>query len=106
MCLRELGQLTVLDGTCLNDIVKFTLDFSKLMSKHLCAMCSVAQLCLFVTPRNAAHQAPLSIGFSRQEYSSGLPFPSPVDVPDPRNQILISCISCMGRWILYYCATW
>ena len=30
-----------------------------------------------------AHQAPLSMGFSRQEYWSGLPFPSPGDVPDP-----------------------
>ena len=33
----------------------------------------------FVTPWTRAHQAPLSIGFSRQEYWSGLPFPSPVD---------------------------
>ena len=30
-----------------------------------------------------AHQAPLSMGFSRQEYLSGLPFPSPVDLPNP-----------------------
>ena len=38
---------------------------------------------LFMTPWNAAHQAPQSIGFSRQEYWSGLPFPSPGDLPDP-----------------------
>ena len=31
----------------------------------------------------AAHQAPLSMGFSKQEYWSGLPFPSPGDLPDP-----------------------
>ena len=31
-----------------------------------------------------AHQAPLSMGFCRQEYWSGLPFPSPGDLPDPR----------------------
>ena len=31
----------------------------------------------------AAYQAPLSMGFSRQEYWSGLPFPSPEDLPDP-----------------------
>ena len=31
-----------------------------------------------------AHQAPLSMGFSRQEYCSGLPFPSPGDLPNPR----------------------
>ena len=35
------------------------------------------------TPWTAALQAPLSMGFSRQEYPSGLPFPSPGDLPDP-----------------------
>ena len=34
-------------------------------------------------PRTVAHQAPPSMGFSRQEYWSGLPFPSPGDLPDP-----------------------
>ena len=38
---------------------------------------------LFVTPWTAACQAPLSMGFSKQEYWSGLPFPSPGDLPDP-----------------------
>ena len=38
---------------------------------------------LFATPWTVAHQAPLSMGFSRQEYWSGLPFPSPGDLPDP-----------------------
>ena len=38
---------------------------------------------LFVTPWPVAYQAPLSVGFSRQEYWSGLPFPSPGDLPDP-----------------------
>ena len=38
---------------------------------------------LFVTPRTVAYQAPLSMGLSRQEYWSELPFPSPVDLPDP-----------------------
>ena len=33
---------------------------------------------LYVTPQTAAHQAPLSLGFSRQEHWSVLPFPSPV----------------------------
>ena len=36
-----------------------------------------------VTPWTVAHQAPLSMGFSKQEYCSGLPFPSPRDLPDP-----------------------
>ena len=38
---------------------------------------------LFATPWTVAHQAPLSTGFSRQEYWSGLPFLSPGDLPDP-----------------------
>ena len=38
---------------------------------------------LFATPWTVAHKAPLSMGFSRQEYWSGLPFPSPGDLPDP-----------------------
>ena len=37
---------------------------------------------LFVTPWTAARQAPLSMGFPRQEYWSGLPFPSPGNLPD------------------------
>ena len=45
----------------------------------------VAKLCpTLVTPWTGARQAPLSMGFSRQEYWSGLPFPSPGDLPDPR----------------------
>ena len=38
---------------------------------------------LFATLWTVAYQAPLSMGFSRQEYWSGLPFPSPRDLPDP-----------------------
>jgi len=38
---------------------------------------------LFETPWTVAHQAPLSIGFSRQEYWSGLPCPPPGDLSDP-----------------------
>ena len=40
---------------------------------------------LFVTPWTVARQASLSIGFSRQEYWSGVPFLSPGDLPDPRS---------------------
>ena len=38
---------------------------------------------LFATSRTVAHQVPLSMGFLRQEYWSGLPFPSPEDLPNP-----------------------
>ena len=38
---------------------------------------------LFATPWTVAYQAPPSMGFSRQKYWSGLPFPTPGDLPDP-----------------------
>ena len=47
-----------------------------------CESLSCVRLC--VTPWTVAGQAPLSMGFPRQEYWSGLPFPSPEDLPDPR----------------------
>ena len=51
-----------------------------------------------------AHQAPLSMGFSRQEYRSGLPFPTPGDLPDLGIEPMSHCVSSIGRWVLYhYC---
>ena len=44
---------------------------------------SLSHVRLFVTPWTVTYQAPLSMGFSRQEYWSGLPFPSPGDFPNP-----------------------
>ena len=41
---------------------------------------------LFATPWIVAYQAPLSMGFSRQEYWSGVPFPSPGDLPNPETE--------------------
>ena len=49
-----------------------------------CVHVLVAQLCpTLCDPWTVAHQAPLSMEFSRQEYWSGLPFPSPGDLPEP-----------------------
>ena len=44
---------------------------------------SLSGVQLFATPWTVAYEASLSMGFSRQEYWSGLPFPSPGDLPDP-----------------------
>ena len=44
---------------------------------------SLSHIQLFVTPWTIAYQAPLPMGFFRQEYWSGLLFPSPGDLPDP-----------------------
>ena len=46
-------------------------------------MKSLSSVWLFATPWTVTHQAPPSVGFSRQEYWSGLPFPSPGDLPNP-----------------------
>ena len=48
------------------------------------------------------HQAPLFMGFSRQEYWSGLPCPPPGDLPDPGMEPHVSCASCIGKRILYH----
>ena len=50
---------------------------------HLVKVKSLSRVWLFATPWTIAYQAPPSRGFSRQEYWSGLPFPSPGDLPDP-----------------------
>ena len=44
---------------------------------------SLSRIRLFATPLTVAYQAPLSMGFSRQEHWSGLPFSSPGDLPNP-----------------------
>ena len=52
----------------------------------LCTMCMLSHFShvwLCATPWTVAHQPPLSMGFSRQEYWSGVPFPPPGDLPDP-----------------------
>ena len=52
-------------------------------SIHACMLSCFSCVRLFVTPWTVAHQAPLSMGFSRQEYWSGLPCPPPGDLPHP-----------------------
>ena len=62
---------------------------------YICKLLSCVQLS--ATPWTIVHQAPLFMVSSRQEYWSGLPFPSPGDLPDPgSNPGLPHC-----RWILY-----
>ena len=50
---------------------------------------------LFETPWTVAYQAPPSMEFSRQKYWSGLPFPSPRDLPDPGTEPRSTCV--VGR---------
>ena len=50
---------------------------------HCAVLSRFSHVQLFVTLWTVAHQLPLSMGFSRQGYWSGLPFPSPEDLPNP-----------------------
>ena len=54
-----------------------------LMQVRACIRAKLLQLRLTMTLWTVVHQAPLSMGFSRQEYWSGLPCPPPGDLPDP-----------------------
>ena len=53
------------------------------MPQSILQFSSLSHVQLFATSQTVAHQAPLSMGFPRQEYWSGLPFSSPGDLPDP-----------------------
>ena len=66
------------------------------MIKPCCGGGLVAKLCLTLSATlwTTAHQAPLSIGFFKQEYSSGLPFPSLGDLNDPGIEFSLLCESC------------
>ena len=64
-------------------LASFQLYLTLLLHKERKKVKALSHVRLFVTPWTVAHQAPLSMGFSRQEYWSGLPFPSPGDLPDP-----------------------
>ena len=51
----------------------------------------------FATPWTVAHQVPLCMGFSRQEYWSGLPFPTPMDLSDPTSP---ASLALAGRFFI------
>ena len=79
-------------------------SFWQVLTKDVCCCCLVSKYCLTLCePMDyIAHQAPLSMGFPRQEYWSGLPFPSPGVLLDPG----IKTESPGWQWILYHWATW
>ena len=62
----------------------FIIGYYKILDTISCVFVCVAQSCLTLwTPWDIAQQAPLSTEFSRQEYQSGLSFPSPGNLPNP-----------------------
>ena len=69
---------------------------------HLYCVCVLSHIWLFEIPWTVADQSPLFMEFSRQEYWSRLPFPSPEDL----SNLGIKPVSIrIGKWILYHCAT-
>ena len=71
------GSKITADGDCSHEIKRRLLLGRKFMTNLLLLSCfSRVRLC--ATPKTAVHQAPPSLGFSRQEHWSGLPFPSPM----------------------------
>ena len=66
-----------------------------------CVLNCFSYVQFLVTLWTVAHEAPLSMGFSRKEYWSGFPFPPPGS-SQPRDWTLISYISCIGRRVLYH----
>ena len=71
---------------------------------HACSVSSCVWL--FATLCTVIRQAPPSMGFSRQKYWSGVSFPPPGESSWPRDRTQISCVSFIGRQILYHWATW
>jgi len=67
---------------CEGMLMLLTSLFSAVYEMWCTYACVLSRVLLFSTPWTVACQAPLSIGFSRQEYWSGLPFPPPADLPD------------------------
>ena len=84
-------------------VVSYNIIF--LFQKKILLTCewvkSLSRVRLFATLWTGAHQAPQSIGFSRQEYWIGRPYPPPRDLPHPEIQPM-SLVSFISRQILYH----
>ena len=80
-----LSTLTLFIDNTENSILflKFQMSFTIMFKSCVCLLSHFSCVWLFVTLQTVAHQVPLSIGFSRQEYWNGLPCPPPWNLPDP-----------------------
>ena len=89
LCRRKAGTVGRLEPDHNDQIQKsepYSVDLKLPLWSKSCVYvyaCPLSSIQLFATPWTVAFQAPLSMGFSRQEYWSGLPFPSPEDLPNP-----------------------
>ena len=67
---------------------------------------SLSHVWLFVAPWTVAHQAPLTVEYSRQEYHSGLPVPAPGDLHDPGMEPTSLASTALASWSFITSATW
>ena len=85
--------LTVISGCAFDNLIQFGTVYL-----HFRFWCVRAQSCpILCDPWTVARQAPPSMGFPRQEYWSGLPFPTPGDLPDPGIEPVSPVSSASGR---------
>ena len=75
-----------------------------LEATHACVLICFSCVLLFATLWTVPHQAPLSLGFSRQEYWNGLLCPPPGDTPIPRIEPV--SVSCKGGFFTTHYAIW
>ena len=100
----------------MSSIHKFTISRSG--SKCENVLCYIWKSCVCMTPSLShvqllrshglvAHKAPPSMGFPRQKYFSGLPFPPPGDLPNPEIESTFSEAPALASRLCFYrCATW
>ena len=65
-------------------------------------MCVLSGVSVFATSCTVAWQAPLPVELFRQEYWRAMPFPPAGESSQPRNRTRVSCVSCIGKWIVYH----
>ena len=103
-CILSVYKNVISDYYVLLNIILYIIVHSNKLLYCACPQ-SLSCIWLFWDPMDFSPQAPLSMGFSRQEYWSGLLFPSPRALPDPGIEPETPESSCIDGWILYYRAT-
>ena len=86
----------------LYSLLHFLISHLLLNPGYVCMLSHFCCVQLFVTPWIVAHQTPMSKGFSRQEYWSGLSCPSPGDLSHLRIEPMSLYVCCIGRQVLYH----
>ena len=94
-------------GFCPNYMTLSHLSTFSAFSHSVCSGGLVAKSCpTLVTPWTVAPQAPRSVGFSRQEYCIGLPFPTPGDISDPGLNLPLLCLLHCRQIIYHWAMGW